>query len=94
MKYVTLLEVMQNALMKMIAEMSQTALKKEEPKQHAFWNTQPVPQSTAMPDGVIDASTAVREEAYGLPDAFEWTTLDLANDAHCAQVYGAYYPTM
>lgn len=61
------------------------ALEKNGPREHKFWNTQPVP---AFDDRVTDfgpilsddAMKARRTEPYLLPEGFEWYTVDTTND--------------
>lgn len=65
------------------------------PASHAFWSTQPVPQSQAdlrdaVKDGPIDASCsveAVRREPLVLPDGYEFVLMDLTVDSETDELY-------
>ena len=56
------------------------------PKEHKFWNTQPVPQSQAEliqkhEDGPIrPKKPQVKDSPLPLPEEFEWFDLDLASN--------------
>ncbi|KAF7294860.1 Glycylpeptide N-tetradecanoyltransferase [Mycena indigotica] len=60
---------------------------------HKFWATQPVPQLDEGPpvdDGYIEPSVPrdqVRQEAYPLPNDFEWSTLDINDPKQNKEVY-------
>ncbi|KIY43592.1 N-myristoyl transferase [Fistulina hepatica ATCC 64428] len=60
---------------------------------HKFWGTQPVPQPGEGPpleDGYIEPSVPreeVRQDAYPLPNNFEWTILDLDDETQIKEVY-------
>lgn len=49
-------------------------------KEHAFWNTQPVPQSAdPQPEGPLEPVQDPKPESYTLPAPFEWCELQLQN---------------
>ena len=64
-------------------------------KDHAFWETQPVAQlkpelDRAGPEGPIDDPMTiadVKQEAYPLPESFEWSSCDLADAKTNQEVY-------
>ncbi|ORX92262.1 glycylpeptide N-tetradecanoyltransferase 2-like protein [Basidiobolus meristosporus CBS 931.73] len=64
----------------------------QEPPEHKFWNTQPVPQydETVMVEGAIEVDKAiedVRQTPYPLPGSFEWVLVDLENPEQLEEVY-------
>jgi glycylpeptide N-tetradecanoyltransferase len=65
-------------------------------ERHAFWDTQPVPGLEEDTDGIEPGDgepihpadpSKVRAEPYGLPSSFEWTDLDLNDEAQTAELY-------
>ncbi|KAJ3209136.1 Glycylpeptide N-tetradecanoyltransferase 2 [Dinochytrium kinnereticum] len=59
---------------------------------YKFWSTQPVPKTdeTVVEDGVIeDDKTAdeIQKEPYELKGGFEWSTLDINDEAQIKEVY-------
>jgi len=60
---------------------------------HLFWDTQPVPAMVSedfQDSGPIDEPKTVdevRAEPYNLPEAFEWCTCDVDNDAEATEIY-------
>jgi len=68
----------------------------EEGEKHAFWDTQPVPGLDEDTDSIeVGAGgpihpadpAKVRPDAYGLPGSFEWTDLDLSDEATAGELY-------
>lgn len=67
------------------------------PKEHRFWNTQPVPQSSIDnelqslgDDGEpfeVKHVQDVQKEPYPLIDSFEWSQIDVNNDDQLEEVY-------
>ncbi|KAK1925924.1 Glycylpeptide N-tetradecanoyltransferase [Papiliotrema laurentii] len=65
--------------------------------EHKFWNTQPVPQlptassSSSIPtEGPIDKPKTpadVKQEPGALPSGFEWSLIDIKNEAQCEEVH-------
>jgi len=79
--------------MKMIKRL-EVAQKKQEaagPKEHKFWNTQPVLQEELKEEeyGPIEVQTVddIRKEPYNMPAGFEWCSVDVTNDAEIQEVY-------
>jgi len=69
------------------------ALEQNGPKEHKFWNTQPVPMfdERVTDFGPIlsdNEMKARRTEPYLLPDGFEWYTVDTTNDKDFEEVAG------
>lgn len=65
-----------------------------QPKPHAFWNTQPVPQlEEELPTDfsgpiVKDCKVEdVRKDPYPLPEHFEWVTLDVTDNSTMNELY-------
>ncbi|TPX35754.1 hypothetical protein SmJEL517_g01935 [Synchytrium microbalum] len=61
-------------------------------KDHKFWMTQPVPafDDASKVDGVIEdpkAADEIRKEPYALPKDFEWSTVNVDNDAEIKELY-------
>lgn len=62
-------------------------------REHAFWDTQPVPSMSAEYDqdtGPLDAAKTpddVRAEPYPLPAQFEWCTCDVDSETEILEVY-------
>mmetsp|Transcript_21067 Transcript_21067/g.35157 ORF Transcript_21067/g.35157 Transcript_21067/m.35157 type:complete len:449 (+) Transcript_21067:48-1394(+) len=72
----------------------QLNLQEQGNKAHAFWSTQPVPQSQqdfVGEKGPIEPSRDpekdIRQEPYPLPDGFEWCEIDIDDDAQIKDVY-------
>ncbi|KAF5315749.1 hypothetical protein D9611_004784 [Ephemerocybe angulata] len=61
--------------------------------EHKFWATQPVPkigEGPPLDDGYIEPSLPVdqvRQTPYGLPNGYEWSTLDIKDPAQTKEVY-------
>ncbi|KAJ3554472.1 hypothetical protein NM688_g3090 [Phlebia brevispora] len=66
---------------------------KKETGGHKFWATQPVPQLGEEPpieDGYIEPSkpaSEVRQDPYPLPKEFEWSIVDVSDDAQLRELY-------
>ncbi|GMT18138.1 hypothetical protein PFISCL1PPCAC_9435 [Pristionchus fissidentatus] len=61
-------------------------------KSYAFWNTQPVPKfdEEVVGNEAIEADIPIpnlRQEPYSLPDAFEWSDIDINDEKELAEVY-------
>ncbi|KAF8358608.1 nmt-1 [Pristionchus pacificus] len=61
-------------------------------KTYAFWSTQPVPQLGEDVDAnePIEADIPIaklRQEPYSLPDAFEWSDIDMTDEKELQEVY-------
>jgi glycylpeptide N-tetradecanoyltransferase len=61
---------------------------------HKFWDTQPVPklssESVEAGGGSIDPEKTVediRQEPYGMPKGFEWSTIDVSDPDQVGEVY-------
>jgi len=67
--------------------------RRQHERPHPFWDTQPVPAidaEFAQDSGPIDEVKApkdVRDEPYALPDAFEWCTCNVDDDAEATEIY-------
>ena len=66
---------------------------------HPFWDTQPVPNFLSMqakeaPQGEIEKKELkdVRPTPYPVPEGFEWSTIDLANEKELTEVFAIRYP--
>ena len=65
------------------------------PKEHKFWDTQPVPKEDAdtsnmEQSGPIDDVKTVDDvpaEPYPLPSAFKWVSMDVTNDKELLEIY-------
>ena len=79
-------------------ERAMASMAVSEVKDHKFWETQPVAQlkpelDKIGPDGeegpIDDPMTVadVKKEGYSLPDAFEWSSCDMADEATKEEVY-------
>ena len=75
-------------------------MNQEQNKSHKFWNTQPVVQDEEEEDGEgassedvvngpIDVKTVeeVRVEPYGMPDGYEWATMNVGNEGELEDIY-------
>lgn len=61
-------------------------------KQFHFWNTQPVPKidekiTVNEPIEANKTDEDIRQEPYGLPDGFQWDTLNLEDPLVLAELY-------
>ncbi|GMS89186.1 hypothetical protein PENTCL1PPCAC_11361 [Pristionchus entomophagus] len=61
-------------------------------RNYAFWSTQPVPQfdENVNANEAIEADIPIaklRQEPYSLPDAFEWSDIDMTNETELKEVY-------
>lgn len=87
-------------LMKMMNLERSATLKDHEAKQkqyrtlaeHKFWKTQPVtkPEDRVEQDGAIEPNVSrdqVRQEPYPLPGEFQWSPIDIDDDAELKEVY-------
>jgi len=67
--------------------------RRQHERPHPFWDTQPVPSigsEYAQDCGPIDEikkPEEVRDEPYPLPDAFEWCTCNVDDDAEATEIY-------
>jgi len=61
------------------------------PKEHKFWNTQPVVQLHQEPTdyGPLEVKTVdeIRKEPYAMPAGFIWAPVDVSDDAQILEVY-------
>eukprot|EP00953_Heterococcus_sp_UTEX-ZZ885_P030051 15896-Heterococcus_DN1.PRE.4 len=71
--------------------MQRTAKLTTEPKEHKFWDTQPVPKLDAevSENGPIEEKDVadVRAEPYNMPAGFEWCVLDMKSETQADEVY-------
>eukprot|EP00164_Ancoracysta_twista_P007549 GFYU01010741.1.p1 GENE.GFYU01010741.1~~GFYU01010741.1.p1 ORF type:complete len:422 (+),score=144.14 GFYU01010741.1:122-1387(+) len=68
------------------------ATKGEIPKEHKFWDTQPVPKMdentvTVKPKAFEGDEKDVRQEPYKIPDAFRWVECDVNDPAELKEIY-------
>jgi len=67
--------------------------RRQHERPHPFWDTQPVPSigsEYAQDTGPIDeikTPAEVRDEPYTLPDAFEWCTCNVDDEAEAQEIY-------
>lgn len=79
-----------NQILKMLEALGMNA---SGPKEHRFWNTQPVPQSQAElmqkhEEGPIQPEKPeIKDSPLPLPEEFEWFDLDLADEKDKNDLY-------
>lgn len=67
-------------------------MEKEKPKDHKFWNTQPVLHDDAVHEeneAIDNTSTidSVRKEPYNMPAGFEWCNIDVTDSVQVSELY-------
>lgn len=82
-----------DAILEMLKEAGVSAKNIEDvAKKHAFWDTQPMPhgERTDLPEGPIVAdkqTEEIRAEPYNMPGGFEWSELDVTDEAQRKELY-------
>lgn len=80
-------------ILKMLEALGLGSPTQQPPKEHKFWNTQPVPQSQAEllhaeEEGPIRTEKPViKESPLPLPEDFEWFDLDLSDEKDKGDLY-------
>jgi|GEM_PF-2635666 len=67
------------------------AMRESDQKIHKFWDTQPVPkgevEKNVGPLDEVKTVAEVRQEPYGLPAGFQWSTLNIDDTNELTEVY-------
>mmetsp|Transcript_15164 Transcript_15164/g.20019 ORF Transcript_15164/g.20019 Transcript_15164/m.20019 type:complete len:499 (+) Transcript_15164:63-1559(+) len=84
-------EVLLQTIQRLQAQQRMAEKRNAKPKEHKFWNTQPVPHEEVDINefGPIEVPVydEIRREPYNMPAGFEWSNVDVMDDGQIDEVY-------